>query len=57
MNNMAIVPNQTPRQVYVIIRVFDLTTPNVSMKIYVDPLRLQGRWIKFEVQNWIGITL
>ena len=46
-----------PLRVYVIMRVFDLLTQNRAMKIFVDPLRLNGREISFEIQQWIGKTL
>lgn len=55
IENMALTSPQPPTKVYVIIRVYDLTT-NVDLKIYVDPLRLDGNEITFEVQGYTERT-
>lgn len=45
-----------PTKVYVIMRVFDLMTPNVDMKIFVDPLRFRGTLLDFEAEQWLVKT-
>jgi hypothetical protein len=41
-----------PTKVYVIMRVYDLMTPNVKMKIFVDPMRFKGSKLDFEADQW-----
>ncbi|KAI8941154.1 hypothetical protein NX059_002391 [Plenodomus lindquistii] len=40
--------------VYVIVRVYDLMTSNVGMKIFVDPMRFLGKELQFEAKEWTG---
>jgi hypothetical protein len=42
-------------KVYVILRVFNISmegSRDVGMKIFVDPTRLRGRGLEFEVGTW-----
>ncbi|KAF1842835.1 uncharacterized protein K460DRAFT_367777 [Cucurbitaria berberidis CBS 394.84] len=57
MENMALIEDQRPNRVYVIVRIYNLTTTNIGFKIFIDPLRLEGIYLDFEVQQWIGKTL
>jgi hypothetical protein len=34
-------------------RVYDLMTPDVKMKVYVDPIRFRGEGLEFEVGGWV----
>jgi hypothetical protein len=45
-----------PTKVYVIMRVYDLMTPNVKMKIFVDPMRFKGSKLDFEADQWFVTT-
>lgn len=45
-----------PIKIYVIFRVFNINSPNVGLKIYVEPLRFQGGLIDFEALGWGGKT-
>jgi hypothetical protein len=56
MEAMALGAFQQPCKVYVIMRVFDLTTPNVGMKIFVDPIRFKGSKLDFEADQWFVTT-
>ncbi|OAL53028.1 hypothetical protein IQ07DRAFT_585016 [Pyrenochaeta sp. DS3sAY3a] len=55
--DMALRDGEAPRRVYVIMRVYELTSGSVGVKMFVDPLRLRGRYLEFEVQQWIGKVL
>lgn len=55
--DMALRDGDAPRRVYVIMRVYELTSTNVGVKMFVDPLRLRGQYLDFEVQQWIGKVL
>ncbi|KAH8704617.1 hypothetical protein GQ44DRAFT_819393 [Phaeosphaeriaceae sp. PMI808] len=48
---------EDPRKVYVVMRVYNLTTPSVGMKIFVDPLRFQGSRLDFEAEQWFVKTM
>ncbi|KAF2825039.1 hypothetical protein CC86DRAFT_420454 [Ophiobolus disseminans] len=52
MENMALEEDTPPSRVYVILRVYDLTRPNVGLKIFVDPMRFKGRELDFEAEKW-----
>ena len=43
-------------KVYVILRVFDLMTSHVGMRIFVDPLRFKGTALDFEADQWFVRT-
>ncbi|KAF2107406.1 hypothetical protein BDV96DRAFT_653752 [Lophiotrema nucula] len=45
-----------PLQVYVICRVYNITSPDVGMKILVEPGELPEDEVTFEVHNWVGRT-
>jgi hypothetical protein len=51
MESMALSMFQ-PTKVYVIMRVYDLMTPDVKMKIFVDPMRFRGSKLDFEADQW-----
>jgi hypothetical protein len=52
MEDMALPVFQQPDKVYVIMRVYDIMSPNVGVKIFVDPLRLKGTRLVFEAEKW-----
>jgi hypothetical protein len=56
MEAMALRVFQQPYKVYVIMRVFDLTTLNVGMKMFVDPIRFRGSKLDFEADQWFVTT-
>lgn len=41
-----------PSKVYVIMRVYDLLSPEVGLKIFVDPLRFKDTMLNFEAEQW-----
>ncbi|KAH6212673.1 hypothetical protein HBI42_148920 [Parastagonospora nodorum] len=45
-----------PSKVYVLMRVFDLMTAEVDMKIFVDPLGQPGTKLEFEADQWFVTT-
>jgi hypothetical protein len=53
MESMALEQNPQRSQIYVIIRVCDLITPDVKMKVFVDPVRFRGAGLEFEAQGWV----
>ncbi|CAO2653065.1 Nn.00g024760.m01.CDS01 [Neocucurbitaria sp. VM-36] len=57
MGDMVLLDNEPPSQVYVIFRVYNLTSPNVGFKVFVDPTRLVGTYLDFEAQQWIARTI
>jgi hypothetical protein len=57
METMALGSSERPTKVYVIMRVFDLMTSNVGMKMFVDPLRFKGSTLGFEAEQWYVTTL
>jgi hypothetical protein len=56
MENMALGVCEQPEKVYVILRVYDLMTADVKMKIFVDPLRFKGLRLDFEAEQWFVTT-
>jgi hypothetical protein len=56
MDTMAPGMFQTPSKIYVIMRVFDLATPDIGMKIFVNPLRFKGSKLDFEVDQLFVTT-
>jgi hypothetical protein len=56
METMALGVFEQPEKVYVILRVYDLMTPDVKMKIFVDPLRFKGSKLDFEAEQWFVTT-
>jgi hypothetical protein len=53
MESMALKKNPKRSQIYVIIRVYDLITPEVKMKVFVDPVRFMGEGLEFESERWV----
>jgi hypothetical protein len=49
MEHLQIKQDEIPRQIYVIIRVFNLISPAINMRIFVDPWRLQDTLLNFDV--------
>ncbi|KAF2875580.1 hypothetical protein BDV95DRAFT_278391 [Massariosphaeria phaeospora] len=56
MQRLAVSVMNRPDRIYVILRVFNLASPDVDVKIFVDPLRLRGSVVDFEVGTWFGKT-
>jgi hypothetical protein len=56
METMTPEVSETPDRVYVILRVYDLMTPEIGMKIFVDPLRFKGSKLDFEADQWFVTT-
>ena len=54
MEDMVLLDDERPSQVYVIFRVYNLMSPNVGFKIIVDPPRLVPIYLEFEAQQWIA---
>lgn len=54
MQNLALPSSGTISRVYVIFRVFNLSSRDVDMEIFVDPIRFRGSHLDFEVQTWVG---
>jgi hypothetical protein len=52
MEDMALPVFQQPDKVYVIMRVYDIMSPNVGLKIFVEPLRFKGTGLVFEAEKW-----
>lgn len=51
MKDLQIKQNERPTQIYLIIRVFNLTS-DIDMRVYVDPWRFRGTLLNFEAQAW-----
>jgi hypothetical protein len=51
MKNLQIKQGERPTQIYLIIRVFNLTS-DIGMRVYVDPWRFRGTSLNFEAQTW-----
>ena len=51
MKDLQIKQDERPTQVYLIIRVFNLTF-DIDMRIYVDPWRFRGTLLNFEAPTW-----
>ena len=52
MKDLQIKQDERPTQIYLIIRVFNLISPDISMRVYVDPWRFRGTLLNFEAQTW-----
>jgi hypothetical protein len=52
MKDLQIKQDERPTQIYLIIRVFNLTSPDIDMRVYVDPWRFRGTLLNFEAQAW-----
>jgi hypothetical protein len=57
METMALELVERPTKVYVIMRVYNLMTPNVGMKVFVDPLQFKGSKLDFEAEQWFVSTM
>jgi hypothetical protein len=42
------------RKVYVILRVFNVASRDIALKTFVDPYRLRGQCLNFEVGTWFA---
>ena len=51
MKDLQIKQDERPTQIYLIIRVFNLTS-DIDMRVYVDPWRFQGTLLNFKAQTW-----
>lgn len=56
MESMALERSEQPAKVYVILRVYDLMTLDVKIKIFVDPLRFKRAKLDFEAEQWFVTT-
>ena len=52
MKDLQIKQDERPTQIYLIIRVFNLISSDIGMRVYVDPWRFQGTLLNFEAQAW-----
>ena len=52
MKDHQIKQDERPAQIYLIIRVFNLISPEIDMRVYVDPWRFRGSLLDFEAQTW-----
>ena len=52
MKNLQIKQDERPTQIYLIIRVFNLISSDIDMRVYVDPWRFRGTLLNFEAQTW-----
>jgi hypothetical protein len=57
MREMTIQTGQLPTRIYVIMRVFNVLSDDKELKIFVDPVRLEGIHVEFEVEGWTGRIL
>jgi uncharacterized protein YeaO (DUF488 family) len=57
MEDMALGVFRPKNRIYVIMRVYDLATPDVGLKIFVDPLRFKGSKLEFEADKWFVKTI
>jgi hypothetical protein len=51
MEDLQLQPSERPERVYIIVRVFNLTSEHIGMRILVDPWRLKGDALKFFYQG------
>ncbi|KAH6642718.1 hypothetical protein C7974DRAFT_469017 [Boeremia exigua] len=56
MESMALGLLRPSNKVYVILRVYDMLTPNVGLDIFVDPIRFKGTKLEFETEQWYVST-
>ena len=52
MEAMRVSASAVPKQVYVIFRVYELTSKDIGVKIFVDPCRFVNNVLQFEVDGW-----
>ena len=52
MEAMRVSASAVPKQVYVIFRVYELTSNDIGVKIFVDPCRFVNNVLQFEVDGW-----
>lgn len=52
MKDLQIKQDERPTQIYLIIRVFNLISSDIGMRVYVDPWRFRGTSLNFEAQTW-----
>ena len=53
MRNMRLQPDQDRSEIYVILRVYDLTNENIGMQILVDPATLEAEGkLLVEAENY-----
>lgn len=66
MQAMTLRKGELPDKVYVIVRAYNVRpgslhdepdTLGYGLKAFVDPLRLNGRFLRLESQGWTGWTL
>lgn len=52
MKDLQIKQDERPTQIYLIIRVFNVASSHIDMRVYVDPWRFRGTLLNFEAQTW-----
>jgi hypothetical protein len=57
MRDMTVRTGRLPTRIYVIMRVFDVLSDDKELKIFVDPVRLEGINLEFEAEGWTGRVL
>jgi len=44
---------RAPEDLFVIMRVFDLFSPNIGLQVYINPWHLRDTALTFESEGWI----
>lgn len=52
MKELAILPEDRPNEVFVLVRVYNLLQERPKFKVYIDPGRLEGTLLRFETNQW-----
>jgi hypothetical protein len=52
MHDMKLTDGQSSATVYIILRVFNLDTDRIDMRLYVDPARMQGKGLEFTPESY-----
>jgi hypothetical protein len=52
MKDLQIKQDERPTQIYLIMRVFNLISSDIGMRVYVDPWRFRDTSLNFEAQTW-----
>ena len=55
MQQQCLIPGTHPREIYVIVRVFDLAKGQIGVKVVVDPVAMQHRGeLELKPSGWIA---
>ena len=52
MHHMKLQNGQPSAEVYIILRVFNLDTDGIDMRLYVDPASMQGKELEFTPESY-----